>query len=110
MGPVCNATLTDEKCMWTSKLNITSGYSLVRVIVLTEICTVTTAPIWHGLEFYKLGLFLSAIFAVIATVISLFLIFRHATHYVRPKEQKQLVPIPLCIFFTVCPFLDGFVG
>jgi predicted membrane chloride channel (bestrophin family) len=48
-------------------------------------------PIWHGLEFHHLGLILSAIFGLFSIILSLFLVYQHATHYLKPWEQRQYV-------------------
>ena len=59
-------------------------------------CPLTRHPVhevevWHGLTYHRLGLYLSAIFAVIAILVSFYLIMMHATHYLRPWEQRQYV-------------------
>ena len=48
-------------------------------------------PIWKSLTFHHLGLIISAAFGALAVAISFFLILRHATHYLKPYEQKQCV-------------------
>lgn len=54
-------------------------------------------PVWHGYSFRTLGLVLALIFAGIATMLSLYLIWRHATHYSRPYQQRHIIRI----LFTV---------
>jgi len=51
--------------------------------------TVHEADVFHGLTFHRLGLILSAGFGLFAVILSLYLIFQHATHYLKPYEQKQ---------------------
>jgi hypothetical protein len=51
-------------------------------------------PVVAGMTFHQLGLILNALFAAISTAISFFLMFKHATHYSKPWEQRQYVPIP----------------
>ena len=46
-------------------------------------------PLWKNLTFHHFGLILSAIFGALAVAIAFFLILRHATHYLKPYEQKQ---------------------
>jgi hypothetical protein len=48
-------------------------------------------PIYRNITFHHLGLFISAVFGLIAVAIALYLILRHASHYLRPWEQKQYV-------------------
>ena len=66
-------------------------------------CTVHETVAWHGLTFHQLGLYLAAIFAVIALVVSFYLIMMHATHYLRPWEQRQYV-------ITISPYHHGWQG
>lgn len=48
---------------------------------------------WNGWTFHYLGLWLSAIFGIIAIAVSFFVIYMHATHYVRPHEQRHIIRI-----------------
>lgn len=50
---------------------------------------VSEDPIWMGMTFHHLGLWLCVIFGAIAVLVSFFLIFMHATHYLKPWEQRQ---------------------
>jgi hypothetical protein len=45
----------------------------------------------RGLVFHQLALILSALFMCLSVAISLWLLFDHALHYLRPYEQKQSV-------------------
>lgn len=54
---------------------------------------ITETPIWHGHTFHNLGLWLSAVFALVALVVSFLLIFMHASHYSRPHEQRHIIRI-----------------
>lgn len=65
--PVCNTTLED--------------------MIITE------DPIWHDYTFHRIGLWIAAIFTVIAILVSVLLIFMHATHYLKPWEQKHIIRI-----------------
>lgn len=57
----------------------------------------------HNLKFHHLGLLISASFGLIAVVIAFWLIFSHATHYLKPWEQKQYGPLaPLEGFAPGC--------
>lgn len=51
-------------------------------------------PVWKSMTFHHFGLIVSAIFALIAVLTSFFLIWRHATHYLKPWEQRQWVLPP----------------
>lgn len=46
---------------------------------------------WKSLTVHHFGLILSATFGAIAVLIAFFLVIRHATHYLKPYEQKQYV-------------------
>lgn len=46
-------------------------------------------PLWQNFTFHRFGLIISAVFALIAVVMSGYLIFRHCTHYMKPWEQRQ---------------------
>lgn len=46
-------------------------------------------PLWQNFTFHRFGLIISAIFALIAVVMSGYLISRHCTHYLKPWEQRQ---------------------
>ncbi|KAF2423721.1 DUF300-domain-containing protein [Tothia fuscella] len=50
-------------------------------------------PLWKGFTFHHFGLLLTAIFAVLATCIALFLMLMHATHYSQPYQQKHIIRI-----------------
>lgn len=54
---------------------------------------ITEDPIWHDYTFHRLSLWIAAAFALIAIVVSFFLIFMHATHYLKPWEQRHIVRI-----------------
>ena len=54
---------------------------------------ITEDPIWHGRTLHDLGLYIGAIFTFIAVVVSLFLITMHATHYLKPWEQRHIIRI-----------------
>ena len=41
------------------------------------------------MTFHHMGLIVAAIFAIIATLTSSWLMFMHATHYSKPYIQKQ---------------------
>ena len=57
----------------------------------THLNAVMEKPLWKGLTFHHFGLILSATFGSLAVVIAFFLVTRHATHYLKPYEQKQYV-------------------
>jgi hypothetical protein len=79
--PFCNTTLTDEY--------------------------IVEEPLWHGFTFHHFGLFLAAVFGGIATIIGLTLIFLHATHYLKPYEQRHIIRILLLIpIYSVVSFLS----
>ncbi|KIV76855.1 hypothetical protein PV11_08710 [Exophiala sideris] len=65
--PKCNSTLEDLK--------------------------ITEDDIWDGHTFHEIGLGVGIIFTFIAVVISFFLIGMHATHYLKPWEQKHIIRI-----------------
>ena len=55
--------------------------------------TIDELPIWHGYDFHLLGLWLSAVFGIVAVAVSFFLIFMHTTHYLKPWEQRHIIRI-----------------
>lgn len=65
-------------------------------------------PLWeHGLKFHHLGLILSAFFGLVSIVVALFLVFQHATHYLKPFEQKHIIRILLMIpVYSAVSFLS----
>ncbi|KAF1972380.1 DUF300-domain-containing protein [Bimuria novae-zelandiae CBS 107.79] len=69
--------------------------------------TIIEDPIWESLTFHHLGLILSATFGALAVAIAFFLILRHATHYLKPYEQKHIIRILLMIpIYAVVSFLS----
>lgn len=63
--------------------------------------------LWKGFTFHHFGLFLAAIFGLISVIISLWLIFMHATHYLRPAEQRHIIRILFMIpIYSVVSFLS----
>jgi len=60
---------------------------------LADAVLVNEEPLWRNLTFHHFGLILSATFGALAVAIAFFLILRHATHYLKPYEQKQCVPL-----------------
>jgi len=54
---------------------------------------ITEEAIWHDYTFHHLGLWLSAVFSIIAIAVSFFLIFMHATHYAKPFQQRHIIRI-----------------
>lgn len=56
---------------------------------------VSEVPLWeNGLTFHHLGLILCAGFGLIGIICSVFLALMHATHYSKPREQRQYVQCP----------------
>lgn len=69
--------------------------------------TIIEKPLWKALTFHHFGLILSATFGAIAVVIAFFLILRHATHYLKPYEQKHIIRILVMIpIYAVVSFLS----
>ncbi|KAF2657244.1 DUF300-domain-containing protein [Lophiostoma macrostomum CBS 122681] len=69
---------------------------------------VSKEPLWKGgLTFHHLGLIISATFGAIAIAISLFMLWRHATHYLKPWEQKHIIRILVMIpIYALVSFLS----
>lgn len=63
------------------------------------------------MTFHHFGLIVSLTFALTAVLISFFLIWRHATHYLKPWEQRQWVPTQLLqLAFTTDPADSEFIA
>lgn len=75
--------------------------------ILSSPHTVHEEPLLLNLTFHRLGLILSGTFALIATLISSWLIFQHARHYARPHEQRHIIRILLMIpIYSIVSFLS----
>ncbi len=48
------------------------------------------------LTFHDLALIIAGASTIVAITMSFFLIFQHALHYTKPREQKQYVVHPPC--------------
>ncbi|KAF2875311.1 organic solute transporter Ostalpha-domain-containing protein [Massariosphaeria phaeospora] len=69
--------------------------------------TILEKPIWKQLTFHHFGLILSATFGALAVAIAFFLVLRHATHYLKPYEQKHIIRILVMIpIYAVVSFLS----
>ena len=53
----------------------------------------TEVPLFASVTFHHLGLALTAVFSLIATIIACILIFLHATHYSIPHQQRHIIRI-----------------
>ena len=79
--PVCNNTEEfeeSERDQW-----LASPLRLLTFVPVKEI------EVYYGLTFHQMGLILSAACGAIAVLVSFYLIMMHATHYLRPWEQRQ---------------------
>ena len=54
---------------------------------------INETPVWHTYTFHRIGLIISAIFGATAIILSLLLIYLHATHYLKPWEQRHIIRI-----------------
>ncbi|KAH8884808.1 putative DUF300 domain protein, partial [Thozetella sp. PMI_491] len=70
MNLTCNATLEELRILPTSEI-----------------------PIAGSLTFHQLALIIAGGSTAVAILMSLYLIFRHATHYTKPREQKHIIRI-----------------
>ena len=50
-------------------------------------------PLFSSVTFHHLGLFITALFSLLATIIALALILMHALHYSVPHQQKHIIRI-----------------
>lgn len=77
----CNTTLTDE--------------------------TIKEDPLFSKVTFHHVGLVICIVFTIISTVISFFLMQKHATHYSKPWEQKHIIRIILMLpVYSIVSFLS----
>jgi hypothetical protein len=67
-------------------------------------------PLWpahSNITFHELGLGLSIIFGLVSVIIAFYLIYRHATHYLVPSQQKHIIRILLMIpIYSTVSFLS----
>jgi hypothetical protein len=64
-------------------------------------------PIYNGHTFHLIGLWVSGAFALTALVLSLQLIFLHATNYSKPYEQKHIIRVLLMVpIYSLVSFLS----
>ncbi|GAB7353523.1 hypothetical protein MBLNU459_g3966t1 [Dothideomycetes sp. NU459] len=69
--------------------------------------TIEEDPVFSHVKFHHIGLVVSAVFALISVIISFFLIYKHATHYSKPWEQKHIIRIILMIpVYSTVSFLS----
>ncbi|MCJ1353989.1 MAG: hypothetical protein MMC33_003976 [Icmadophila ericetorum] len=60
-----------------------------------------------GLTVHHLGLILSAAFGLASVILSMYLIWRHATHYLKPYEQKHIIRILFLVpIYSTVSFLS----
>jgi len=72
-----------------------------------EDMTIVEDTIWHDYTFHQVGRWICAISGLIATVVSLSLIFMHATHYIKPWEQRHIIRILFMVpVYSVVSFLS----
>ena len=55
--------------------------------------SVQETPVWRNMQFHHFGEILSALFALIAVLVSWYLIWRHCTHYLKPWEQRHIIRV-----------------
>ncbi|RDW75725.1 hypothetical protein BP5796_06546 [Coleophoma crateriformis] len=67
----------------------------------------TIVPVVGNLTFHTLSIIIGGGCAVLASIVAIFLIIQHATHFSNPAEQKQIIRI-LCIIpsFALISFLS----
>lgn len=59
--------------------------------MLTRLVGSSEVHMAGSLTFHDLGLIIAAATALIAVLLSFYLIWMHATHYTKPYEQRQYV-------------------
>ncbi|KAL6718843.1 hypothetical protein ACLMJK_003077 [Lecanora helva] len=63
--------------------------------------------IWHNMEFHHFGLILSALFGLIAVLMSWYLIWRHCTHYLKPWQQRHIIRVLFMVpTYSIVSFLS----
>ena len=68
---------------------------------------ISEEALWKGFTFHHFGLFLAAVFGGIALCIGLTLIYLHATHYIKPYEQRHVIRILFLIpIYSTVSFLS----
>ncbi|KAH8702486.1 putative DUF300 domain protein [Talaromyces proteolyticus] len=68
---------------------------------------ISEIPLWNnGMTFHHLGLILCGAFGLVATCCSVFLMFAHALHYSKPREQRHIIRILFMVpVYSVVSFL-----
>jgi ABC-type sugar transport system permease subunit len=66
-------------------------------------------PLFGAVTFHHIGLGITAVFALIATIIALSLMLMHATHYSVPHQQKHIIRILFMIPVYSCISLVSYV-
>lgn len=83
MNLTCNSTLEHLRSMKRSLRSCADPFTnIITVSPGSEVILI------HNLTFHDLARIIGAATAFIAVVLSVFLIFMHATHYTKPQEQK----------------------
>jgi hypothetical protein len=81
VNATCNATLNNMRCK-NKSASCKDSYA-DRILVIAE------DPLVGDFTFHRLGLYIAGGCTAIAVVVSLFLIWMHATRYTKPCEQRQ---------------------
>lgn len=65
------------------------------------------SPVMGTLTYHHLGLIVTAVFGLLATIIGLLIILNHATHYSKPHEQKHIIRILAMIpIYAIVSFIS----
>jgi len=83
------------------------GYNFTYCNTTLESSNITEDPIFASVTFHDLSIVLAAVFGLISVMVALFLVFEHATHYLRPWEQRHIIRILIMIpIYSTVSFLS----
>jgi len=84
--PVCNSTTEEQSSAFPSTPpDLSPNAQLTGIIII-----VNEVPLWDGgITFHQMALIVGGAFAIVAGIVSFYIIMGHATHYSKPLEQRQ---------------------
>lgn len=88
MNLTCNSTLEDLRSAFCH-FPLQHAVRILQLTVVATVLPTSEIAIAGPLTFHQLALIIAAAGTLVAIVLSLYLIWMHALHYTKPREQKQ---------------------